>query len=1141
MKKRKCAAGGVVVGPRSMQDQLIAIRPKFADGGRVDAAEEAMRRMASKYGTAVPPPSPPAAVAQPSAPATAAAQPTDRGLSSLPGQIQKRTDELNRLMDYDKPKPRGMAAGGIPGIDEPVSLAGPAPFRQDIGAGVGATAIQSGNLSGMPSAAGMTPQSQGFLGAADYSTGPKQGGFVSGDGTPRGVDQGQSPSTSREYAPGLSAARGISDTIAMNKAMTGLSMVDRAALSNPTNQPYMADGRLAQNGRTFVTPGSAAESSMLNAQTSALESLQKNLMAPLKLGSSANPNASGGFAATAQQRAALPDATQAQPVPAMPANPMDSPSRRSRGRQQFADGGRIIPVNIGQGLYQAIAQPIAEDWKQGNVAIKNVRDQYPTVDNLAGIHPAVAAAQLANDVMAGKVGADTAANVAQMIPIVRQANMLTKGAVAVPGMGRFAVNMPATIKKNMAITAGQVVGQPENAFADGGMVRFSGKGGPREDKIPVKVAGESIRVSDGESAVILPAKTAANPLAVQAIGQVIQQSNDGRAPDMGGKRFERGGFPVRQVPDEIDLARGQLETARAQAADNASRSAYKAELATRDAMTARAAESANMQAAIDGAKSQPAINPKALPAQPIYQPNWTAGNNAPVLEGVVETADEVRAKAATPPRQAIGAPQPGTAVTPRTVDWAPGGNPPAGGPVQARSVDWTYGQNGGPAQQPGMAAQAARPVQQIAAPQAVPTPQPVAQPPQSAAYRAGHAYAKAGGATGLASKAMNVVAPAVAAVQTLGDNGIKVAGLRESDPGYNESSGIPRTVGAAKEIALRAGDWGTKGLDILGGWALPSGEESFNNLYRQRVGLLDGVTAPTTADVANQQRIDAANAAPQAAVQKAGMAAQAIGAPDPRIAANTGNAGEYRGGSGMITAKMGAGFDPTKLQMADGYGMASTASGNTLFTGNMSPNQYTAADGTQNARWEQTQAYLDAQQRLQADKMRAAEMQATRQGMNPVQAIAATQGMAQSAQSAPLDRAVVQQQIDADKVAAQNAKDLQDLYAAHKAATSANEQERIAATIRARTGKSDGKPVVVDLGDEFSPDGMMKRGRGQVALDPITHQPISLTGSAPAALALPKTFAEYAAAVRAHPSNKGVKIDDAQLKKDYEARYGAVK
>ena len=407
MGKKKCASGGMIHSPKSMQEQLADIRPRFADGGKVDPVEELLKRSAAKYGTAVLPPAPQPPVAQP---ATTAQQP-ERGLLSLPGKIQQRTDEIQRVMDYDKPKPRGMASGGIPGIDEPVSLAGPAPFRQEIGAGSGATALQSGNLSGLPAAAGMTPQSQGFLGAPDYSTGPKNTGFVSGDGTPRGVDQGQSPSTSREYAPGLSAARGISDTIAMNKAMAGLSMVDRAALSNPTNQPYMADGRLAQNGRTFVTPGSAAESSMLNAQTSALESLQKNLMAPLKLGSSANPNASGGFAATVQQRAALPDATQAQPMPAMPANPMDSPSRRSRVRQQFADGG---------------------------------------------------------------------------------------------------------------------------------MVKFSGKGGHREDKIPVKVAGENIRVSDGESAVILPAKTASNPQAMQAIGQVIQQSNDGRAPDMGIK--DGGGY-----------------------------------------------------------------------------------------------------------------------------------------------------------------------------------------------------------------------------------------------------------------------------------------------------------------------------------------------------------------------------------------------------------------------------------------------------------------------------------------------------------------------------------------------------------------------------------------------------------------------
>lgn len=77
-------------------------------------------------------------------------------------------------------------------------------------------------------------------------------------------------------------------------------------------------------------------------------------------------------------------------------------------------------------------------------------------------------------------------------------------------------------------------------LADGGIprTRFEGKGGPRDDKIPVTVAGEQIKVSDGEEAVILPAKTAGNPQALAAIGQVIEQSNDGRKPAMG---IEAGG------------------------------------------------------------------------------------------------------------------------------------------------------------------------------------------------------------------------------------------------------------------------------------------------------------------------------------------------------------------------------------------------------------------------------------------------------------------------------------------------------------------------------------------------------------------------------------------------------------------------
>lgn len=66
----------------------------------------------------------------------------------------------------------------------------------------------------------------------------------------------------------------------------------------------------------------------------------------------------------------------------------------------------------------------------------------------------------------------------------------------------------------------------------GGLVRFAGPGGPRDDEIPVKVAGQEIKVSDGENALILPAKTANNPEAIRQIGGIIQNTNDGIAPRM---------------------------------------------------------------------------------------------------------------------------------------------------------------------------------------------------------------------------------------------------------------------------------------------------------------------------------------------------------------------------------------------------------------------------------------------------------------------------------------------------------------------------------------------------------------------------------------------------------------------------------
>lgn len=92
------------------------------------------------------------------------------------------------------------------------------------------------------------------------------------------------------------------------------------------------------------------------------------------------------------------------------------------------------------------------------------------------------------------------------------------------------------------------------ALANGGVVgaktfEFEGKGTGTSDDIPVKVAGNHINVSKGEKAVILPAKTAQNPQALDMIEDVIEQTN-GKPPNRGLRgNFNLGGF----VDDYGDL------------------------------------------------------------------------------------------------------------------------------------------------------------------------------------------------------------------------------------------------------------------------------------------------------------------------------------------------------------------------------------------------------------------------------------------------------------------------------------------------------------------------------------------------------------------------------------------------------------
>lgn len=99
-------------------------------------------------------------------------------------------------------------------------------------------------------------------------------------------------------------------------------------------------------------------------------------------------------------------------------------------------------------------------------------------------------------------------------------------------------------------------------FANGGIVKISGPGTGTSDDIPMKVnkGGQSldVNVSNGEALAVLPAKTAQNPDAVEAVNEIIYQTN-GKQPRglragghyaegsvFGGKVDEENATPVRQ-------------------------------------------------------------------------------------------------------------------------------------------------------------------------------------------------------------------------------------------------------------------------------------------------------------------------------------------------------------------------------------------------------------------------------------------------------------------------------------------------------------------------------------------------------------------------------------------------------------------
>ena len=656
-----------------------------------------------------------------------------------------------------------------------------------------------------------------------------------------------------------------------------------------------------------------------------------NPNAAYRPGGPGDPHASTGMAATLAQRATVSAIDQPQAVPQTPANPFDTRSRRQMTRTPgMANGGVVDPV-------EELLKRTSKNYGLGQ----------PTTSPAPQPAPA---------------------------PQPQPQQAVASPQQPQPGVVDALRNRKQELERAMR-------------YADGGMVRFSGKGGPREDRIPVKVAGEQINVSDGESAVILPAKTAANPQAIGMIGQIIQATNDGRAPDMGGVqkggKYARGAYPY---TDEEPPTAQQVY--------------------------------ANVGPAL-----QPTTPSTAPTAQQVYRDVSPSGLVAAI----------------TPPNNLKD-------------------HPIYGGVSMRGMID---------AVTPSMRA------------------------PQQDAQVLNQTQRPANTAHGRAESSVTSAQPRTTSAHQRPQTVAEADRIRQILPGTMD---VLRGTAEDMRNDVAAGNYaGAIGRLARGSVTLPVGVASD---MKDMSGIEKAL--PMVGRAINTFVTGAPSATNQpgmatAAMNRQGTAAQRDdhGAPmevaDPRVSGMIGDTDNaaFNPQSGLMSFAQ-PGFDPTKVQMAPGTGFATATRTGQTIGGNLSPNQYIAADGTPNARWEQTQAYQDAIARNEADKLRLAEMQAVRQGMNPAQAIAATQGMSQAAANAPIERQLKQQQIGTGQYSLDQAKRLQTAADAVVNAKSAQERDAAIQTYHALTGKSEDKRYIPHTVKTY--ENGMPSGEQAVMFDTHTGQ-----------------------------------------------------
>lgn len=685
--------------------------------------------------------------------------------------------------------------------------------------------------------------------------------------------------------------------------------------------------------------------------------------------------------------------------------------QRKQARSGGYAGGGIIPVDIRSGLMDAVVRPIADDWAQGNKAIKSIRNRYPTIDAAVGLHPVVAASQLANDVMSNDIGVDSAMNVLQAVPIVKRLSgpekLLSKQSGPVVGGTKFVVDVPSTVRKNVVLTGAQAIGQPGESFARGGIIPVRGKGTGTSDSIPAVLAGHEVRVSNGEGVAVLPAKTMRTPGALDAVEGIIAATN-------------------KRPPQPRTGGAGAYQTGVAGLVDDTA---------------GRIVQSPAVTAPADGILA--GIRDFASPTLPNMGPNL--------------------ASAAAPP---------GTGQSQGFI----GGADYSGGPDKNVGFVWS---DGTPRVQPGQQG-AVAPAAQAPGLLTMKERDIAAGLDPNRAYRpgtAGDPYAAAGGIAAAAQGRSAVpVADTAGVLPQMLDavpgrrRGRRVPGyagggildwlpeggyLKDAEAAQGAVNAVKNAPAIGAPLTIYGGPKPITAQQLYGS-APPVGDLQQRLIegkgLRPDAGLMGPRAGSQSFKMERQPEMAApAVSAPEAAPGRQSF--QMLRQPDEQIAAPQAaptSAAQDTNQPRIVSANMGRGFDPTKLQMADGYGAATNAAGKTLF---VAPSQYQAADGSVTSDWRQTQQYKDAIERNAADKLRLAEMQALRQGRDPVATMAASRGIADAALNAPIERQVKQAQAQTAQLSAQQAQELNALYAAHQAATTTEEQARIAEMIRVRTGK----------------------------------------------------------------------------------------